>query len=60
MSARTAMKQFLQSTLRREVLGILVIKGILLGLLWWICFSDPVEPHLTIQKVQHQLFGDAS
>ncbi len=32
-------------TLRWEITAILCIKLILLGLLWYICFSHPVNPN---------------
>lgn len=37
--------------LRTELILILLIKVLLIVILWYVFFSDPVQSHLTNQKV---------
>jgi hypothetical protein len=40
------------SPLARELTVVLVVKGILLGLLWWAFFRNPAAPHTHLDALQ--------
>lgn len=41
----------------KEITIILLIKTLFIFAIWKVCFSDPVEKHLTLERVQQQLLG---
>jgi hypothetical protein len=52
-----SIRDFFKVSLRREILIALLIKGLLLTALWYVCFRDPVENHLTNDSMQQFMFG---
>ena len=49
------------SPLAREIASVLILKFVLLWLIWWAFFSDPVARHmqLDLSQVQQQLLTPA-
>ncbi len=41
----------------QEITVVLIIKVAMILAIWHFCFSDPVEKHLTISRMQQQLVG---
>lgn len=36
---------------RKDIIKVILLKIVALGLLWWGCFSDPTEHHLTLDSL---------
>ncbi|OGT65790.1 MAG: hypothetical protein A3J38_01550 [Gammaproteobacteria bacterium RIFCSPHIGHO2_12_FULL_45_9] len=60
MSTRVSLKSFFRPRFRREIVMVLLLKVVLLGLLWWLCFRDPVAPHLNVHRMQQHVLGAIS
>lgn len=43
--------------LRRDLTFTLFFKLILLLALWWLCFADPVQNHLTLLQIKQHWIG---
>jgi hypothetical protein len=48
------MRKFFQG-LRKEISFVLLLKVLFILGLWWICFSHPVQKHITPQVMQQHL-----
>ncbi len=51
------LKRFFRSSFRKEIGIIILIKLVMIFVLWSVCFSDPVEKHLTTHRMQQQIIG---
>lgn len=42
---------------KKEIVIALILKAILLGTLWMLCFHDPIEKHLTKQSIKQHWYS---
>ncbi|OGT54017.1 MAG: hypothetical protein A3F17_07460 [Gammaproteobacteria bacterium RIFCSPHIGHO2_12_FULL_41_15] len=43
--------------LTKEIAWVILIKLIVLWLIWYVCFSDPIKKHLTTERMKQHLIG---
>jgi hypothetical protein len=48
------------SSLQIDILTVLFIKLTLIFVLWWFCFSHPIDKQLNSEKIAQHLFNPVS
>lgn len=45
-------------SLRKEIALVIIIKLILIFIIWFTCFSNPISDRLTTESMQKHIFGN--